>query len=187
MKNSMLESLYSTPVITAVKNIAGIKKSAESDCSVVFILFGDICNIGELVDIVKSAGKIAIVHIDLIDGLSNKESAVKYIARNTAADGIISTKLNLIKTAKESNLITVQRVFILDSLSLENVKQHIQNKITDFIEILPGNMPKIIKDITDESSIPVIAGGLIRDKDDVISALGAGAIAVSTTNQSIWL
>ena len=34
--------------------------------------------------------------------------------------------------------------------------------------------------------LPVIAGGLISDKEDVMGALGAGAAAVSTTNQKVW-
>ncbi|MEG1720939.1 MAG: glycerol-3-phosphate responsive antiterminator, partial [Pseudoflavonifractor sp.] len=33
---------------------------------------------------------------------------------------------------------------------------------------------------------PIIAGGLIADKEDVTSALSAGAIAVSSTNREIW-
>ena len=36
------------------------------------------------------------------------------------------------------------------------------------------------------SQQPVIAGGLISDKEDVIEALDAGAISVSTTNQDVW-
>ena len=33
---------------------------------------------------------------------------------------------------------------------------------------------------------PLIAGGLITDKEDVTGALGAGAVAVSTTNPAVW-
>ena len=32
----------------------------------------------------------------------------------------------------------------------------------------------------------MIAGGLITEKEDVIAALSAGAIAVSSTNQDVW-
>ena len=40
---------------------------------------------------IKDAGKLAMVHIDLIAGLSGKEVAVDYIKQETLADGIIST------------------------------------------------------------------------------------------------
>ena len=32
----------------------------------------------------------------------------------------------------------------------------------------------------------VIAGGLIADKEDVMGALEAGAVAVSSTNPGVW-
>ena len=34
--------------------------------------------------------------------------------------------------------------------------------------------------------VPIIAGGLIVDKEDVMEALDAGAMAVSTTNHQVW-
>ena len=34
--------------------------------------------------------------------------------------------------------------------------------------------------------VPVIAGGLISDKEDIIAALDAGAAAISSTNPAIW-
>lgn len=33
---------------------------------------------------------------------------------------------------------------------------------------------------------PIIAGGLISEKDSVMSALSAGAMAVSSTNHEVW-
>ncbi len=32
----------------------------------------------------------------------------------------------------------------------------------------------------------MIAGGLVTDREDVIQALSAGAVAVSTTNREVW-
>ena len=52
--------------------------------------------------------------------------------------------------------------------------------------VLPGLMPKIIRKICVSTGKPVIAGGLISDKEDVTGALGAGAIAVSSTNPAVW-
>ena len=68
-------------------------------------------------------------------------------------------------------------------MCIEKQKKQIK---ADFIEILPGVMPKIIQKINKLSSQSVIAGGLISDREDVIDALNAGAISVSTTNQDIW-
>lgn len=48
--------------------------------------------IPSIVEKVKGSGKLAFVHMDLIQGLSSKEAAVDYISKFTKADGIISTK-----------------------------------------------------------------------------------------------
>lgn len=186
MKNEMLEQLLNFPVIAAIKNADGLEKALKSPCSVIFILHGNICSIGEIIRRIKEAGKLAIVHLDLIDGLANREISVDFLRGNTVADGIISTRFPLVKRAKELGMITVQRFFLLDSLSLETVGKHISAGSADFIEILPGVMPKIIKRCIHDTGIPVITGGLILDKEDIVSALGAGATAVSTTKEDLW-
>lgn len=41
----------------------------------------------------------------------------------------------------------------------------------DLIELVPGLMPKIIRQVHSLHRTPLIAGGLIRDKEDTVSAL----------------
>ena len=82
-----LEDIFaSSPVITAVKDDTGLTHAVEKDCTIVFILYGNVCNIPSIVEKVKERGKLAIVHVDLIAGLSSKEVAVDYIKENTRAD-----------------------------------------------------------------------------------------------------
>ena len=50
---------------------------------------------------------------------------------------------------------------------------------------MPGAMPKVLRKIKSISRIPLIAGGLIADKEDVMGALLAGASAVSTSRQDV--
>lgn len=186
MEQKFYDAMSDCPVIAAVKNFEGIERCLESDVKIVFVLFGNLCNISEIVGRVKEAGKIALVHIDLIEGLSAHEIAVDYIRKNTKADGIISTRMNMINRAKELSLYTVFRIFVLDSRAYQSIEKQKRQIRADFIEILPGVMPKIIQKINELSSQAVIAGGLITDREDVIDALNAGAISVSTTNQDIW-
>ena len=54
------------------------------------------------------------------------------------------------------------------------------------VEILPGIMPKVISRIAAATRIPLICGGLIMDKGDIMEALSAGALAVSSTSESVW-
>ena len=47
-------------------------------------------------------------------------------------------------------------------------------------------MPKVIRRMCRELAVPVITGGLISEKEDVIAALDAGAAAISATNEDVW-
>lgn len=186
MKNDFLTKLNEIPIVASVKDEVGLNHALVSECGVVFIIFGDLCSIGRIVHKVKESGKVAIVHIDLIDGLASRDITVRFIKENTAADGIISTRPGIIKAAKELGLIAIQRFFLIDSLALENFKKQAGHEYADAIEILPAVMPKIIRKIVDSSHIPVIIGGMISDKEDVMLGIQSGAVAVSSTNKDIW-
>ena len=181
MNQIFYDAVGNNPIIAAVKNMKDIEVSCTiEEIQVIFILFGDVCSIDRIVKRVKDAGKVAMVHVDLISGLSPKEVSVEYLKEHTEADGIISTKPSLIKKAKELGMYTILRYFLLDSMAFENIVR------PDFIEVLPGVMPRVIKRICSSIKTPIIAGGLITDKEDVMAALSAGAIAVSSTNHQVW-
>ena len=178
--------LEDCPVIAAVKDETGLKECLYSESQIIFLLFGDICSVGRYVEIAKSAGKMVFVYMDLINGLGNKEVAVDFIREHTGVDGIISTKPQLVKRAKELGLFGILRIFVIDSMAFGNIEKQCASLVPDAVEILPGLMPKIIKKLCSTVNVPIIAGGLISDKEDVMNALNAGAVAISVTNQRVW-
>ena len=190
MNQEFYDAVEANPVIAAVKSDAGLQAAVEmEEIQVIFVLYGDVCTIPEILERIKAAGKKAMVHIDLIAGLSAKEISVEFIARQTRADGIITTKPALVRRAKELGIFAGLRFFVIDSLALkniENLEMQCGTSRPDFIEVLPGVMPKVLGRIAKVSRIPMIAGGLITEKEDVIAALSVGAIAVSSTNQDVW-
>ena len=186
MHQAFYDTLIDCPVIAAVKDDEGLECCLTSEIQIVFILYGDLIRIPEMVRRIKEAGKVAMVHIDLIAGLSGKEVAVDYIRQETMADGIISTKMSIIKRAKELELYTVFRFFVIDSMAFDNIKKQYGAVQPDVVEILPALMPKIITKVVKLVSCPVIAGGLIAEKADIIAAIEAGAAAISSTNRKTW-
>ena len=172
-------------VIAAAGGDEELHQAIKSDCPVIFLLYGDILTIEDQVKTAKDAGKTVFVHVDLVEGLMAREISVEYLKKHTKCDGIISTKSGITRKAKELGLLAIQRIFLLDSKALRGV-ENFHRQDADFIEVLPGLMPKMIRRICDSTDTPVITGGLISDKADVIGALGAGAVAVSTTAPSVW-
>lgn len=184
--DKILDAFAQTPVVAAVKDEKGLTACLGSNARVVFVLFGTVLTVESIVARIQNAGKIAIVHLDLIEGLAAREAAVDYIATATNAEGIISTKQPLLRRAKEKGLLAIRRFFLLDSMALQSLYKQLTPESADLIEVLPGVMPKVLQGIALNTSIPLIAGGLIADKDDVVQALSAGAVAVSSTNPVVW-
>ena len=183
------EVLYENPVIMAIKDGKDLReclKDEYQDNKIVFVLFGNIETIPTIVKKLKAKDKIVFVHENLIEGLSSSHYSPSFIKKYTDADGIITLRAQNAYEARRIGLSTVFRFFLLDSLSYENVKDTIKTTSSDLLEVLPGIMPKMIGEISKRYPTPLVAGGLIRDKSDVIDALNAGAIAVSSSNYAVW-
>ena len=137
MEQRLYEALQRNPIIAAVRDDEGLAQCLRTDIQTVFVLYGDICNIPEIVHQIKDAGKIAIVHADLISGLATKEISVDFLRHSTLADGIISTRANMIQRARELNMIAILRVFLIDSMALDSALSA-KNLKPDAIDILPA-------------------------------------------------
>ena len=144
----LAETLLNEPVIAAVKTDEALTAALASPCSAVFLLASTLLTVDGLVHRIRDAGKLAVVHIDLVDGLSSREIAVDSLIALCHPDGIISTRPTLIRRARHRGLLTVQRAFILDSLSLTSLSGQLEQGKPDFVEILPGIMPRVIAEIS---------------------------------------
>ncbi len=183
--SSFRDILEENPIVAAVKDEKDLEVALKSDLRVIFVLFGNILNMKSISDMISSSEKIGIIHVDLVEGLSSNEYALKFIKENTSFKGIISTKPQLLRSAKKLGFIGIQRFFMIDSLSKENMKKHLV-KECDAVEILPGLLFKIITEISSKLDKPLIAGGLISEKADVVETLKSGATCISTTKKDIW-
>ncbi|HIT53065.1 MAG TPA: glycerol-3-phosphate responsive antiterminator [Candidatus Fimivicinus intestinavium] len=186
MKQPLYDALARNPVIAAVKDEQSLEAALASPSEIIFLLCGNIFNLQGIVDRTRQCGKDIYIHVDLIEGFSRDAVSLRYIAEHIRPTGIISTKSSQIKIAKELGLSAIQRIFIIDSLSMRTAAKTTGLLAPEALEIMPGIMPKILRELSAELETPLIAGGLITEKEDVISALGAGALGVSTTNPNIW-
>ncbi|NEY73467.1 glycerol-3-phosphate responsive antiterminator [Bacillus mesophilus] len=134
----------------------------------------------------RKHNKKVFMHADLIQGLKPDEYGLEYLIHNVKVDGLVSTRANVIEFAKKHKVISIQRLFALDSHALERNLKMSKKFQPDYIEVLPGILPNVIKEIHEETKIPVIAGGLIRTEEDIQQALNSGAFAVTTSDRALW-
>ena len=180
----MLE-LEKNPVIAAVSSEQELEVALKSGAGVIFMLRANILTLQKCVESASQKRKKLFVHADMTEGIAKDEFGIAYIAQS-GADGIISTRANLIKASKKAGLMTVQRFFVIDARSVETALESVKNCKPDLIEIMPGVVSKVVARFKENGNIPVILGGFIETKQEIISALSAGAIAVSTSKQALW-
>lgn len=179
MKNLCFEN----PVIAAVHD-KNFYIALKSKANVLFFIGADILTVEKYIISAHNGGKKLFVHLDLANGIGKDKAGVAFLAK-IGADGIISTKTNIIKFAKEKNIFAVQRIFAPDSQSVNSAYELIKSTKPDFLEVMPGVAYKAVKKLA-TVKIPVIAGGLIETKEEVQAALDSGAVAVSTGQKELW-
>lgn len=158
----------------------------ESLCGTIFLLSGSIFNLQDTIDKIHDAGKKVYVDIDLMEGFSRDSTFLKYIKDVLLPDGVITTRNKLTREAKSMGIFVIQRYFIFDSMSLQSGINSALDVKPDIIEILPGISVKVIRQVREATHQPVIGSGLITSKEDVINALDAGAMGVTTSNTELW-
>ena len=181
-----LEATEISPVIPAVNSHERLELALRAESPLIYVLYGDICNIVDIVRTIKEAGKKAIVHVDLITGLASKEIAMDFMDKYVHPDGVISMKANLIAHANELGFFTIQRFYMMDVLTYRNVEKHIKMAGPDVVEFMPAGLTKAIGYLMENVDRPIVASGLVLDKQDIMEALKIGAVAVSTTNKDLW-
>ena len=182
---SLLEDLHRRPVVPAVRGGAAALSSAlAGDYAAIFVLGGDPFELVERLRGYERRPRV-FVNLDLVGGLSADPAGVRFLAGKV--EGLISTHRHVVEVAREAGLITVQRLFAIDSVAVERGLKLIRRAEPDFVEILPAAAyPEIAPRHSEALDRPVLAGGLVQDRASVQAILAAGALGVSTSHEALW-
>ena len=179
-------TLTQSPIIAAVRTPAQLSRALLTPVQVIFLLGGDPETLPSLVQTARSAQKLVFVHMDLVEGFSRDAAGVKWLARAAHPSGILSTRAPILRAAADESLLTVLRIFMVDSSSLATGVRMAKSCEPTLIEVMPGLVPKAIVRLKEELRLPVIAGGMITERREVEEAIRAGALAVSTSAPELW-
>ncbi|SDJ61146.1 glycerol-3-phosphate responsive antiterminator [Salimicrobium halophilum] len=173
-------------VLPAVRRMKDFETLLDTDTDYLIFLETRIGLLKSMMREARKREKKVFIHADLVQGLKTDEYGMEYLGREIKPDGIISTRSGVIQQAKRYGMTSVQRLFLIDSQALsQNIKQ-VKRTNPDYIELLPGVLPGMIREMTEDLDIPIIAGGLIRTSEEVDGALEAGAVAVTTSRSDLW-
>ena len=175
------------PVIAAVRKKENFKHLSVSSVDTVFLMFGDLESLYDLVKELKDLNKHVYLHLDLIKGLSHENEAVHFLSKVIKPAGIVTTKGHLIKTARALKLKAIHHLFLIDTNAFHSGIKNVLASKPDGIEVMPGLMPRVIKELSNEVSVPLYVGGLLKTKEEMRACIQAGASAVITSNPELWM
>lgn len=173
------------PIIAACRQDR-ITDAVESRASLILLMNGTINRLVSPQFQEMSRAKPILVHIDLVKGLSGDREAIQFIRDFVRPAGIVSTKSSTLRAARKEGLPAIQRVFLIDSMSLDLSIESIRENGPLAVELMPGIATEAISEIKEALGIPIIAAGLIRREDQILRALTAGADAISTSTEELW-
>ncbi len=177
-----------SPIIAAVNAPEALAVALEAPPRTIYLLTGDPLSLPNMLARAKDAGKVCLVNIDFIDGLSRDKHAVEFLAAHKVA-GVVSTRSDTLRAAKALGLITVQRTFAIDSAAVQATVRSLMQFLPDAIEILPAPVaPRVLPKFREvHAKLQVIAGGLIEGVQEIESLLAAGVNSVSVSNSRLWV
>jgi glycerol uptake operon antiterminator len=185
-QQQLLDEIIANPVIAAVRSESALDLALAGPVRTVFLLSGSINGLAGQCRRITESGRLCFLHVDLIEGLRPDQAGLRYLADQIRPTGIITTKPNCVRWAQSAGLHTVQRIFLLDSAALQDGMRHVQACQPDLVEVLPGIAEKAIHLACQSFGRPLIAGGLIRSREEIFAALAAGALGVSTGSPELW-
>ncbi|AHY46305.1 Glycerol-3-phosphate responsive antiterminator (mRNA-binding) [Rubrobacter radiotolerans] len=177
--------LKANPVIPAVREPGvDLERALSGDHAAIFVLGGDVFEVLRTVKR-KYRRPSIFINVDTVGGIAADASGIKYLSGEV--DGIITTHRNVVESARGTGLVTVQRLFAIDSSAVSRGVRLIRAADPDCVEILPAvAYPEFAALYEREVARPVLAGGLVRDFKTASRLVEAGAAGISTSERLLW-
>ena len=162
MSHPMLPLLERTPVIPAVKEPETLDLACHCDGAAVFLLCGDILNIAGLVD-KDCTGREAGGGYGESGGGTGPRRLPWTICAPAEPTGSSPPDPHH-PPGRELGMLTVLRVFAIDSKAVSNLGKETGMGMPDLIEVLPGTIYRVIARLSRELPVPLIAGACWRTR-----------------------
>ncbi|USG65616.1 glycerol-3-phosphate responsive antiterminator [Brevibacillus ruminantium] len=181
-----IQQILKAGSIIAATQQEQLPEALASSASAILLMYAKLTGLLEDAERFAQSPKPIFLHTDLMNGLSNDKESLRFLSRHIRPAGIVSTKSHMIRVAKKEGMLTIQRIFLIDSSSLQTTIKNVLENQPDAIEIMPGIAPSIIPYIKEQLPQPIILGGLIWSREQVREALAHGADAVSLSRSDLW-
>jgi glycerol uptake operon antiterminator len=185
-KQEFLQLAQYHPIAAGIKTQEDREYALAAHTKLLFLLKGDALSLAPYITEAHEQGKRVIVHVDLMSGIGKDRAGIEYL-RQMGADGIITSRSQLIVAGRAEGILTIQRLLLLDDSGLEAGVRTIARSQPDVIEVLPGIIfPEVGVRLRKLLKGPFIAGGFLRTRKNVDRVLAAGATLCSSSTHELW-
>jgi len=177
--------MAASPCCAAITSDQVIEAAIASRVAILFVLRTDGLGLEALIDRIHGAGKLAAVHLDLVDGLRADRTAVRWLAR-AGVDAVISSRGQLMQAVQREGMVAIHRLLLVRHGLLESGFAAVSRSGADIVEVLPGAILPDVRALLPPLRVPLLAGGFIWTEEQARAVLAAGAAAVTTSAQHLW-
>jgi len=184
--SDFLGRLAEFPCGAAVKTVDELDAAVRSRAGAVFLLRGNGLELAPVVRRIHEGGKLAVVHVDLVDGVAADMAGVRWLAR-CGVDAVISSHGQAVRAVRAEGLVAIQRLLCTSGAAIDLALAAVARSQPHIVEVLPGViLPAVADLVVPRLRVPLLAGGFVRSGEDVRRLLDAGAVAVTTSERALW-
>jgi glycerol uptake operon antiterminator len=169
----------------AIVSDAQLELALASRTAIVFVLRGNGLTLGPCIRRIHESGKLAAVHLDLVDGVRGDPRGVSWLSR-LGADAIITSHGRLMPVIREEGAVAILRLLLSRRTHLDTAVTAVLRSGPDIIEVLPGVILPTLAGLMPTFGVPLLAGGFIRTEADAEDVLKAGAAGITTSSPNLW-
>lgn len=184
--DSILETICRERVIVAIADLQHVVVALEAPIQTVFLLHANLVELERAVHLLRAHGKRVFIHFDMVEGLATTPAGLEHLVSLFPFDGVITTRGAVIQKGKKLGLVTIQRIFMIDSRSISTAVSLVEKYHPDAIEIMPGLLEKAIKSIHERVDPLIITGGMLSTSEEVETMLLTPASAISASSPALW-
>ncbi|MBA2692938.1 MAG: glycerol-3-phosphate responsive antiterminator [Rubrobacter sp.] len=180
-----LGDLRRSPVVPTVRSDGKpLEEALAEEHPAILVLGGNIFDLTRRIGGGKRRTQI-FVNVDLIGGIAGDKNGIGFLSEHV--EGIVSTNRQVIERANSTDLITVQRLFAIDTTAMERGLKLVRRTKPRCVEILPAlAYPRMASSYSELLDRPVLAGGFVTSEEELSRILDAGAVGVSTSHEALW-
>lgn len=183
--DEIVARLRESPCCAAIVAADQLDPALRSRTGLIFVLRGNGLTLGPTVRRIHEAGKLAAIHLDLVDGLRADARGVAWLARS-GADAIITSHGALMPVIRDEGVVAIQRLLLSRRTHLEASFAAVARSRPDIVEVLPGAILPGLRRELPPFGVPLLAGGFIRTEEDARAVLAAGAAGFTTSETTLW-